>query len=190
MPPKILTIILDHNDGNFLIDDKINLDQFSQAMGNINYNYYLVAMLCKYNHNNNYITYCFNYKEGKWYSFTNSEGIINRSVKTATFLEPNAIPYALFYQNIENMDFEYIEIDLNKANKKKEYLFKSSNGIIKKLFFGFETTVKEVKKEVAKYFGFDKVRLLINGGVAKDSDLLMFACPNNSPITVIQAPNN
>ena len=189
MPPKILTIILDHNDGNFLIDDKIDLAQFSQAMGNINYNYYLVAMLCKYNHNNNYITYCFNYKEGKWYSFTNSEGIINRSVKTATFLEPNAIPYALFYQNIENMDFEYIEIDLNKANKKKEYLFKSSNGIIKKLFFGFETTVKEVKKEVAKYFGFDKVRLLINGDIAKDSDLLMFADPNNSPITVIQAPN-
>ena len=101
-------------------------------------------------------------------------------------MEPNAIPYVLVYQNIENMDFEYNEINLEIANNKKGYLFRFQNGIPQvTLYFGINATVKEVTKAIASFYKLDKVRLLINANQIKDDDILSVVAENNLSILVI-----
>ena len=182
--PKILTIILNNKNANFTINSQINLSQFTIIKGNNNY--YLIALLCKYTYNNRFITYCYNYKDGIWYSYTKREGTFYRNIKKATFLEPNAIPYLLIYQDIENMDFEYNEINLEIANNKKEYNFKFQNGIPPvNLYFGINATVKEVCKKIERYYKLKEVKLIINANQIKEGDLLSQVAKKNSIILVI-----
>ena len=182
--PKVLTIIVNNKNANFIVNDQINLSQFTHIQGNNNY--YLIAMLCKYTYNNQLITYCFNPKDGNWYYYTKIEGLFSKNNKKTTFLEPNAIPYVLVYQDTENMDFEYNEINLEIANNKKGYLFRFQNGIPQAtLYFGINATVKEVTKAIASYYKLDKVRLLINANQIKDDDILSVVAENNLSILVI-----
>ena len=184
-PPKVLTIILNNKQGNFLVHSEINLSKYSNAKGIHNYN--LIAILCKYAYNNRLIAYCFNYKESEWYYYTKMEGyFFNRKIKKATCLEPNAIPYVLVYQNIESMDFEYKKIDLDSANNKKGYLFKFQNGFPPvTLFFKINATVREVTKELCSYYKMKNVKLLVGGNILKDNGILSQVFGNNLFILVI-----
>ena len=181
--PKILTIIINNKNANFILNSEINLSQFTNAKGN--HNYYLIALLCKYAHNKNFITYCFNYKDGMWYSYTKKEGY-HRSIKERTFLEPNAIPYLLVYQNIGSMDFEYNELNLEIANNKKEYTFRFQNGIPPvTLYFEINSTAKEVCKEIERFYKLKKVKLVINASQIKENEILSLVALNNCNILVI-----
>ena len=155
--PKVLTIILKNNDGSFEINDEIKLSPYAHVPGN--YNYCLIAILCKYN-NNTYITYCFNHRDSNWYYFSNE-----RFVHKVRYLDPDAVPYVLVYQNTEYLDFKY-----NQINKKKAYTFRFQNGLPQlTLYFGFDETVKDAKKEIKrKYSNFNNPVLLINGEKLKD----------------------
>ena len=182
--PKVLTIIINNKNANFIINDQINLSQFTHIQGNNNY--YLIAMICKYTYNKQLITYCFNPKDGNWYYYTKIEGLFSKNIKKATFLEPNAIPYVLVYQDTENMDFEYNEINLEIANNKKGYLFRFQNGIPPvTLYFGINANVKEVTKAITSYFKLEKVRLIISANQLKDNDILSEVAENNASILVI-----
>ena len=181
--PKILTIIINNKNANFILNSEINLSQFTNAKGN--HNYYLIALLCKYAHNKNFITYCFNYKDGNWYSYTKKEGY-HRSIKERSFLEPNAIPYLLVYQNIGSMDFEYNELNLEIANNKKEYTFRFQNGMPPAtLYFGINATVQEVCKEIERFYKLKKVKLVINAQQMKENEILSLVALNNCNILVI-----
>ena len=91
----------------------------------------------------------------------------------------------IVYQDTENMDFEYNEINLEIANNKKGYL-RFQNGIPQvTLYFGINATVKEVTKAIASYYKLDKVRLLINANQIKDDDILSVVAENNLSILVI-----
>ena len=183
-PLKVLTIIINNQDANLIIDSQINLSNYTHKNGN--HNYCLVAILCKYTYNNQLITYCFNSKNGKWYSYSKSEGIFSKNVREAKYLEPNAIPYVLVYQNTENMDFEYNGLDLEKANKKKRYLFKFVNGLPQVyLYFHENATIKEVGKEISSYYDFKKVRLVVDAEKTKENDLLSIVAANSLHILVI-----
>ena len=185
-PPKILTIILNNKNANFQIIQEINLSQFTIIKGN--HNYYLIGILCKYTYNNRFITYCFNYRDGSWYSYTKKEEKYSRSIKRVTYLEPNAIPYVLVYQNKENMDFEYNEINLDIANNKKGYTFRFQNGLPQAtLYFGINTTVKEVCKDIERFYKLEKVKLIINAQQIKNSDILSSFVGNSDNILVIPA---
>ena len=183
-PPKVLTIIINNKNANFTVENQIYLSQYTHIKGNHSYN--LIAMLCKYTYNNQFVTYCFNSKDGNWYYYTKIEGLFSKNNKKTTFLDPNAIPYVLVYQDIENMKFEYKEINLNIANNKKGYLFRFQNNLPQvTLYFGINTTVKEVTKAISNYFKLDKVRLLINANPIKENDILSQVAENNVSIVVL-----
>ena len=180
--PNVLTIILQNNNGSFKLDDEINLSKYTHISGN--YNYYLIAILCKYNYNDKYITYCFNHRDGDWYYYTSNEN----SVHKVTSLDLNAIPLTLVYQNTEGMEFKYNKINLDKINNKKGYLFRFQKQRPQiTLYFGDEATVKDAKIDVENYFNLKNVRFSINGEIGKNNDKLSDVADNtfNRAIIVI-----
>ena len=180
--PIVLTIILQNNNGSFKLDDEINLSKYTHIHGN--YNYYLIAILCKYNYNDKYITYCFNHRDGDWYYYTSNEN----SVHKVTSLDLNAIPLTLVYQKTEGMEFKYNKINLDKINNKKGYLFRFQNQLPQKtLYFGDEATVKDAKIDLENYFNLKNVRFLINGEIGKSNDKLSDVADNtfNRAIVVL-----
>ena len=182
-PPIMLTIVLNNNDGTFIINDEIDISNFAYLKGN--FNYLLVAMLCKYNYNDKFIIYCFNSKDSNWYSYKKEDGFFfNRNVRKATELDPNAIPYVIYYHKIEEKKFKYIPINLN-INKKK-YLFKFQNGLPQKtLFFELNITVKSAKKEISRFFDLKNPKFIINAQQPNDNNLLCSSLENASHILVI-----
>ena len=165
--PNILTIILKNNFGNFFINDNIDLTNYTYIK-EFN-NYYLIAILCKYTFNNTYITYCFNYKDNNWYCFENNQ--INDY--KVTYLDANAIPYALVYQKFDgNINFNYNPINLNMANNKIEYIFKFRNVSQEKLFFEVNETVEGAKKKIEKYKNMKNVNFLVNALVRQNNEKL------------------
>ena len=179
---EILTVILHNNDGNFKLEDEINLVKYTCLTGKNRY--YLIAILCKYNYkdNNTYITYCFNHRDGKWYYYTSDQN----SVEIATYLDLNVIPLTLVYQNAEEMNFDYNKINLDMFNNKKGYLFRFQNQLPSKtLYFGSEATVKDAIIIIEKYFGLKNVKFAINGEIGKSDDKLIDVASNTKLITVI-----
>ena len=178
--PKVLTIILKNNDGSFKLDDEINLNKYTHFSGN--FNYYLIAIMCKYNYNNNYITYCFNHRDGNWYYYTANQNSISKVVS----LDLNAIPLVLVYQNTDKIEFKYNKINLDKYNNKKGYLFRFSNQLPQRtLYFEEEATIKDAKIEIGKYFNLKNLKIMINGNIGKDEDKLSDIADNTenkSPI--------
>ena len=160
--PNVLTIILNNNDGNFEINDEINLNNYAYISGNFDYN--LVAMLCKYT-NNIYITYCLNHRDSNWYYYTSNEKVVHK----VKYLDMNAIPYVLVYQKTDSIKFKY-----NPINRKKGYLFKFQNQLPQiTLYFDTEATVKDAKKEIQRnYSEIKNLILLINGKQLKDMEKL------------------
>ena len=175
--PKVLTIILKNNDGNFEINDEVNLsNQF-----NINTKYNLISILCKYN-NNTYITYCINHQDSNWYYYnysTSDETVVHK----VRYLDINAIPYLLVYQNSEDMKFEY-----KKIKRKKKILFKFQNGLQSTLYFEPNETVKDAKKEIQRNNPeLIKLVLLFNGKILNDKQKLSefnFDLPNQSILVI------
>ena len=184
--PRVLTIIINNENGNFIINDEINLSPYTCKKDN--HDYYLIAMLCKYSYNDKLILYCFNPKDKNWYYYTKGKNINSEMGRRTTYLEPNAIPYILVYQKKENNNYEYNKINLEIANNKKGYNFNFINGLQVQLFFGVNATIKEVKREIEKYYKLKKgVKLIINAQPTNnDNDLLRIVNANNSPIMVIQ----
>lgn len=179
--PKVLTVILKNNEGNFYINDVINLNKYERV--NSNSNYYLIALLCKYNYNNSYITYCFNYKNGNWYYYSKNE----KEAHITKSLDMNAIPFVLVYQSSKDMNYEYNNIDLDMANNKKGYIFRFQNGYPPvKLFFGINTIVKEAKKYVKDNFNLKDVKFIINGKVPRDNDKLGEIFNDNQIVIVLE----
>ena len=160
--PNVLTIILNNNQGNFEINDEINLNKYAYIPANFNYN--LIAMLCKYT-NNTYITYCLNHRDSNWYYYTSNEKVVHK----VKYLDMNAIPYVLVYQKTDSIKFKY-----NPINRKKEYLFKFQNGIPQiTLYFDTDATVKDAKREIQRNNSYIKNPvLLINGEKLKDMEKL------------------
>ena len=181
--PKVLTFILKNNDGSFPIDDEIDLSQYCIYPGN--YNYYLIAMLCKYTYDNSFIAYCFNQKDGNWYYYTKNEIKVNK----AESLDINAIPFVLVYQSVECEELNYKKINLENANNKKGYHFKFQNGFPETtLYFGVNYTVKDVKETIIRLYNFidvENIKLVINADILKDEDLMCFVASSNSQILVI-----
>ena len=181
--PKVLTFILKNNDGSFYINDEINLSRYTVIQGN--HNYYLIAMLCKYNYDNSLVTYCFNQKDGNWYYYTKNEIKVNK----AKSLDINAIPFVLVYQNVECKELNYNKINLENANNKKGYHLRFQNGYPDTtLYFGINDKVKDVKETIKRLYNFnfaEKIKLVINGTQLQDEDLICFVASNNSPIVVI-----
>ena len=184
--PRVLTIIINNENGNFIINDEINLSPYTYRKDN--HDYYLIAMLCKYNYNDKLILYCLNPKDKNWYYYTKGKNVNSELGRRTTYLEPNAIPYLLVYQKKENNNYEYNKINLEIANNKKGYNFNFINGLQVQLFFGVNATIKEVKREIEKYYKLKKgVKLIINAQTTNnDNDLLRIVNANNSPIMVIQ----
>ena len=159
--PNVLTIILNNNQGNFEINDEINLNKYAYIPANFNYN--LIAMLCKYT-NNSYITYCLNHRDSNWYYYTSNEKVVHK----VKYLDMNAIPYVLIYQKKDSINFKY-----NPINRKKEYSFKFTNGSQITLYFYTDTTVKDAKREIQRNNSHIKNPvLLINGEKLKDMEKL------------------
>ena len=182
-PPNVLTFVLNNNkDGNFIIQDEFNLS-YPYIVNKRNYNYCLISMLCKLRYNEKYIIYCYNLKDSQWYYYTEKEGGL--SANKTSFLDPNAIPCVLFYQNKEILNFIYNKINLEKANNKAQFSFRFQDGNSKKLFFDLNITVKEACNDIAKYFKYNKVMFLIKGEKAKDNDLLYFIAPNPEQIIIV-----
>ena len=180
--PKVLTIILNNPNANFIINDKINLSQYVHTKGN--HNFYLTSILCKYTYDNlSLILYCFNHKDSNWYSYKKREGNYSKIISRASYLDMNAIPYLLIYQN-EEENYEYNNLNLDIFNNKIGYNFKFMNKPPARLFFGKNSTVKEVCKEISSFYNFEKVKLLINGEQAKEKDKLKNIVINNNPILV------
>ena len=179
--PKILTIILNNNDGNIFINDKIDLTNYTYKKENNNY--YLIAILCKYYFNNIYILYCFNYKDNNWYCFETNQ--IN-TYKVA-YLDTNAIPYALVYQKFdENINFNYNPINLNMANNKIGYILKFRNGSEEKLFFEVNETAEGAKKKIEKYKNMKNVNFLVNALVRQNNEKLSeITFPTNDRIIIV-----
>ena len=183
--PNVLTIIINNEEGNFFVNDKINLSQYMKKMIGNN-NYYLIAMLCKNYFNNKLVIYCYNPKNNEWYLYAKTGGKHYKKFRTTTYLEPNAIPYLLVYENVEKMDFEYHDINLDISNNKKKYKFTFQNGHpTTEIFFGNNTTIKEVRKQIEKNYDLKNVKLVINAVKVNDNDLLINVNKNNSPIMVI-----
>lgn len=184
-PPKVLTIILNNNEkGNFFIHDEINLSKYSYYNGN--QKYVLISILCKLSYDDKYSLYCFNYKDSNWYCYSKKETKFGKIMKRVDYLDPNAIPYILVYQDIENMACEYIPINLKMANKKQGYLFRFQNGLAqKRLYFDSYAKVIDAASEIAKIFKLKKVKILINGEIKKDNDLLYDVGANAPNILVI-----
>jgi len=184
--PRVLTIIINNENGNFIINDEINLSRYTYKKDN--HDYYLIAMLCKYSYNDKLILYCFNPKDKNWYYYTKGKNINSELGRRTNYLEPNAIPYLLVYQKKENNKYEYNKINLEIANNKKGYNFNFINGLQVQLFFGVNATIKEVKREIEKYYKLKKgIKLIINAQPTNnDNDLLRIVNANNSPIMVIQ----
>ena len=165
--PKILTIILKNNEGNFFINDKIDLTGYS-FIKEYN-NYFLIAMLCKLNYNNTYITYCFNYKDCNWYCF----GPNQTNSCRVTYLDTNAIPFVLVYQKIDqNINFNYNPINLNMANNKIGYNFKFKNGSQATLFFEIHETVEGAKKIIESHYNLKNTNFLVNALVRQNNEKL------------------
>ena len=181
--PKVLTIIINNKNGNFKLEDEINLSPYMHTPGN--YKYYLIAMLCKYYYNDKIILYCLNPKDREWYYYTKGKSLNSEMERRVTYLDPNAFPYLLLYQMEDMMHCEYNKINLEKANNKKGYNFHFTNGNIVKLFFGINATVREVRKDIEKKFGLKEVKLIINAEPINDDVLLINANESNSQILVI-----
>ena len=181
--PKVLTIIINNKNGNFKLDDEINLSPYMHTPDN--YKYYLIAMLCKYYYNDKIILYCLNPKDREWYYYTKGKSLNSEMERRVTYLDPNAFPYLLLYQMEDMMHCEYNKINLEKANNKKGYFFHFTNGNIVKLFFGINETVREVRKDIEKKFGLKEVKLIINAEPINDDVLLINANESNSQILVI-----
>ena len=181
--PNVLTVILQNNNGNFIIDDEINLVKYTHIPGN--YNYYLIAILCKYNYNDNYITYCFNHRDSNWYYYTSNQN----SVQKATSLDLNAIPLVLVYQNAEDKILKYNKINLNAFNTKKGYLFRFQ---IQRpqitLYFDENATIKDAKDVIENYFKYKKVRFIINGEGGKNEDKLSNVAGNTMIKSILVIP--
>ena len=160
--PKVLTIILKNNDGSFEINDEINLTKYAHKPGN--YNFKLISILCKFS-NGTYITYSLNHRDSNWYNYTSEDKIVHK----ARYLDVNAIPYVLVYQNIEFMDFEY-----NPINRKEGYLFRFQNGLPQlTLYFEPNSTIKDAIKEIKmNYSDIKNPVLLINGTKLKPMEKL------------------
>ena len=160
--PKILTIILNNNDGNFEINDEINLSKYACIPGN--YNYQLISMLCKYKEGS-YITYCLNHRDSNWYYYTSEERLVHK----VRYLDINAIPYVLVYQNIETIEFKYTPI-----NRKKGYHFKFLDGRPQiTLYFENNANIKDAKKEIQRnHEDIKNPVLLFNGAKLKDNEKL------------------
>ena len=71
---------------------------------------------------------------------------------------------------------------------KKKYKFTFQNGHpTTEIFFGNNTTIKEVRKQIGKNYDLKNVKLVINALKVNDNDndLLINVNKNNSPIMVI-----
>ena len=158
--PKVLTIILHNNEGNFEIYDEINLSNYFH----VNNKYNLISILCKYE-NNTYITYCINHRDSNWYYYTSDEIVVHK----VRYLDINAIPYVLVYQNAGDMVFEY-----KKIKRKNGYIFKFQNGLQQlTLYFEPKETVKDAKKEIQRIYSMlINPVLLFNSKILKNEEKL------------------
>ena len=158
--PRILTIILHKNEGNFEINDEINLSNYFR----VNNKYNLISILCKYE-NNTYITYSINHRDSNWYYYTSDEIVVHK----VRYLDINAIPYVLVYQRADDMIFEY-----KKIKRKKGCFFKFENGLQQlTLYFEAKETVKDAKKEIQRIYSIlINPVLLFNNKILKDEEKL------------------
>ena len=182
--PNVLTVILQNNNGSFIIDDEINLSKYTHISGNYNYN--LIAILCKYNYNDNYISYCFNHRDSDWYYYTSNENSVHKAVT----LDLNAIPLVLVYQKAEDKIFKYNKINLNEFNKKKGYLFRFQNQRPPELtlYFGEDATFKDAKKNIENYFKYKISKLMIKGEEGKNEDKLSDIAGNTADKSILVIP--
>ena len=181
--PKVLTFILKNNDGNFPIDDEIDLSQYCNYQGN--HNYYLIAMLCKYTYDNSFIAYCFNQKDGNWYYYTKNEIKVNK----AESLDINAIPFVLVYQSVECEELNYNKINLENANNKKGYRFRfQGSNTVNNLYFGPNDKVKDAKETIIRLYNLidvESIKMVINGTQLQDENLIYLYDTNNNPIIIL-----
>ena len=179
--PNALTVIINNNNGNFIINNKINL-----YCVKCNYEYYLVGMLCKLSYNDRLIVYNYNKNDKIWYYYDKCELFNSYIVRSSTDLDINAIPYVLLYQKSKTLKDKYSHINIEKANNKIGYTFKFQNGLPqRKIFFGKDITVGEAKNEIKNYFKLKNINFLINAKKQSDSEILKDVKTDNTPISVV-----
>ena len=182
--PNILTIILSNNDNNnynFVLQDELNLNNFSKKVpNNSEGKYMLISILCKNIYNDEFICYCINPNNGLWYSYTNG------NIKNVTKMDINAIPLVLFYQIKNSIEFIYENIQRYDLNKIKINV-KIMNGIpSKELFFNKNDKIKNIKNEIISYFnlGNISITMVVDGKILQDNRFLYEVINTNNEILV------
>lgn len=179
--PNVLTIIINNNNGNFIINNKINFYCIK-----CNYDYYLVGMICKLTYNDKLIVYNYNKIDNNWYYYDKSQIFNSYIVNRTTDLNINAIPYVLLYQKSESLKDKYSHINIEKANNKIGYTFNFINGLPqRKIFFDKDITVGEAKNEIKNYFKFKDIIFVINAKKPSDDEILKDVNIDNTPILVV-----
>ena len=170
--PYILPIILTSNNNyNFILQDKIKLNEYEKNdlinNNNSDKNYKLISMLCQLIYNQKFICYCINSNNGLWYSY--DDGKINKVEN----MDINAIPLIVFYQNEEIIKFQYNKIKRDDKNKICLNFSFTNQMPDLKLLFNKNTGIKNVIQCIKNIRHLEEnIKLLKSGTRVNDEQFL------------------
>ena len=178
--PNILTMILSNNENcNIILNSVLDLKNYANTSLNDG-KYYLISILCKIIYNEKFIIYSINPYNGIWYSYE------DQTIKQVKKMDINAVPLALFYQAQNTMSYLYneIEIDQNKVL----LIIKFNNQMTPiTIYFNRNDTYKNVIHQISlvKKIEESKIKLLVDGKLYKEDQILSNIVKNNSTYLVI-----
>ena len=161
----------------FILPDQLNLSKYINRFPKENNGLYnLVSVLCKFNYNDKFICYCFNYKNGGWFSY--SDGEINKEEK----LDINAMPILAIYQSNNTIN-NYNKIKRDDFENKIKVLINFTSGNKISSYLDKNKTIKSLKEDIILGYNLKEVKLInVNNPHYKDSQKISDLNLNNEGI--------
>ena len=158
--PEVLTIILNRGKGlefdvEFSYPLKINIDKYVLNKNQSNNNYELIGVLTHIGPSGmagHFIAYCLSPNDKKWYCYNDaSVNKVDDPRIDSQKEEYSGLPYVLFYQKIEDRNYNY-----NKSNIKKSDIIYMNDNYDK---YNFNFNNNYVNNEITLHFNWENQKI-------------------------------
>ncbi len=169
--PDILSLDLsDKDENNIILENELNLKEYTTKLENNKGIYVLISILCKNNYNSKLINYSLNPYNGCWYSYS------DENYKKVEIVDINSTPFLVIYQtkhtiknyNIIKFD-ETINIILNYQDRPSDSFIYSKYKTIKNLID------EKIPNDIKDF----NIHILINSNIVKEDEKISNLKPNN-----------
>ena len=169
--PDILSLDLSNKDeNNIILENELNLKEYTTKLENNKGIYVLISILCKNNYNSKLINYSLNPYNGCWYSYS------DENYEKVETVDINSTPFLVIYQtkhtvknyNIIKFD-ETINIILNYQDRPSDNFIYSKYKTIKNLID------EKIPNDIKDF----NMHILINSNIVKEDEKISNLKPNN-----------